>query len=76
MFKHFWMKLKKSVSLPIEIISGKHEAELIYKGVAHTQNLYGKTLIIDIGGGSTEFVLGRGFNHKIADSIEYGMRYF
>ncbi len=68
----FLDEAKKVFPYPIEIISGKHEAELIYKGVAHTQNLYGKTLIIDIGGGSTEFVLGRGFNHKIADSIEMG----
>lgn len=68
----FLDEAKKVFPYPIEIISGKHEAELIYKGVAHTQTLYGKTLIIDIGGGSTEFALGRGFNNQIADSIEMG----
>lgn len=68
----FLDEAKKVFPYPIEIISGKLEAELIYKGVAHTQPLNGKSLIIDIGGGSTEFVLGRKYSHKIADSIEMG----
>mgnify|MGYP000073657295 FL=1 len=65
-------KTKEVFPYPIEIISGKLEAELIYKGVAHTHSLKGKTLIIDIGGGSTEFVVGKGFNHIVADSLEMG----
>ncbi|PSU97527.1 exopolyphosphatase [Photobacterium kishitanii] len=46
---------------PIEIIAGTEEARLIYLGVAHTQPEQGKRLVIDIGGGSTELVIGSGF---------------
>ncbi|TYK64805.1 Ppx/GppA phosphatase family protein [Colwellia echini] len=57
---------------PIEVISGKLEAELIYKGVAHTQPLRGATFIIDIGGGSTELVIGHNFATSITDSLAMG----
>ncbi|MBL4822724.1 MAG: hypothetical protein JKX90_04275 [Colwellia sp.] len=63
---------KKVLPYPIEIISGKLEAELIYKGVAHTQPLRGRTFIIDIGGGSTELVVGDNFSPSLADSLTMG----
>jgi exopolyphosphatase/guanosine-5'-triphosphate,3'-diphosphate pyrophosphatase len=63
---------KKVLPYPIEIISGKLEAELIYKGVAHTQPLRGSTFIIDIGGGSTELVIGRNFSTSLTDSLAMG----
>ncbi|MCU4675390.1 exopolyphosphatase [Catenovulum sp. 2E275] len=47
---------------PIEIIPGKEEARLIYQGVAHTVAHDGNKLVIDIGGGSTEFIIGEYFN--------------
>jgi exopolyphosphatase/guanosine-5'-triphosphate,3'-diphosphate pyrophosphatase len=63
---------KKVLPYPIEIISGKLEAELIYQGVAHTQPLRGSTLIIDIGGGSTELVVGHNFSTSLTDSLPMG----
>lgn len=63
---------KKVLPYPIEIITGKLEAELIYKGVAHTQPLRGSTFIIDIGGGSTELVIGHNFSTSLTDSLEMG----
>ncbi|MBL4765005.1 MAG: Ppx/GppA family phosphatase [Colwellia sp.] len=63
---------KKVLPYPIEIISGKLEAELIYKGVAHTQPLRGSTFIIDIGGGSTELVVGDNFSTSLVDSLTMG----
>jgi exopolyphosphatase/guanosine-5'-triphosphate,3'-diphosphate pyrophosphatase len=62
----------KVLPYPIEIISGELEAELIYKGVAHTQPLIGSTLIIDIGGGSTELVVGHNFSTSLTDSLAMG----
>ncbi len=58
---------------PIEIIAGREEARLIYLGVAHT--LYddtNKRLVIDIGGGSTELIIGRGFDVYCAESLYMG----
>ncbi|WP_018982708.1 exopolyphosphatase [Salinimonas chungwhensis] len=57
---------------PIEIISGEEEARLIYSGVAHTSHTEGRRLIIDIGGGSTEFVIGKAFDPAICCSLQMG----
>jgi exopolyphosphatase/guanosine-5'-triphosphate,3'-diphosphate pyrophosphatase len=63
---------KKILPYPIEIIAGKEEARLIYNGVAHTETLVGKTLVIDIGGGSTEFAIGEQFDPLLLRSIDVG----
>jgi exopolyphosphatase / guanosine-5'-triphosphate,3'-diphosphate pyrophosphatase len=58
---------------PIEIIAGREEARLIYLGVAHT--LYddtNKRLVIDIGGGSTELIIGCGFDTYYTESLYMG----
>jgi exopolyphosphatase/guanosine-5'-triphosphate,3'-diphosphate pyrophosphatase len=58
---------------PIEIIAGREEARLIYSGVAHS--LYdevNKRLVIDIGGGSTEAIIGRGFDAYHTESLDMG----
>ena len=58
---------------PIEIIAGREEARLIYSGVAHS--LYdevNKRLVIDIGGGSTEVIIGRGFDTYYTESLYMG----
>ncbi len=47
------------IPYPIEIIAGQEEARLIFMGVEHTQPEKGRKLVIDIGGGSTELVMGR-----------------
>lgn len=57
----------------IEIISGREEARLIYLGVANTIfNDKDKRLIVDIGGGSTELIIGRGFDANITESLFMG----
>ncbi|WP_127960084.1 exopolyphosphatase [Serratia microhaemolytica] len=57
---------------PIEIISGQEEARLIFMGVAHTQPEKGRKLVIDIGGGSTELVIGENFQPLLAESRRMG----
>lgn len=57
---------------PVEIISGQEEARLIYQGVAHTQHVEGQVLVVDIGGGSTELIIGEGFDHKALTSRKMG----
>lgn len=58
---------------PIEVIGGREEARLIYLGVAQTvPSDGGKRLVVDIGGGSTEFIIGDGFEIIEADSLYMG----
>lgn len=57
---------------PIEIIAGREEARLIYLGVSHTMPSGGKRLVIDIGGGSTEFIIGDGFEPILTESLQMG----
>ncbi len=58
---------------PIEIISGIEEARLIYMGVAHSSpNDPGRRLVIDIGGGSTELIIGEGFQARELESLRIG----
>ena len=58
---------------PIEIIAGQEEARLIYQGVAHTSfDETNKRLVIDIGGGSTELIIGRGYDIFSMDSLYMG----
>ncbi|MEE2671407.1 MAG: hypothetical protein VYA54_06845 [Bdellovibrionota bacterium] len=63
-------KVKKETGLDIEIISGKKEAEYIQLAVANVMNLsQSRTLLIDIGGGSTEITLCD--NNKIVFTKSY-----
>jgi len=58
---------------PIEIIEGREEARLIYLGVAHglaTQD--GKRLVVDIGGGSTEMIIGQDMHSLRRESVYTG----
>ncbi|MBI2381311.1 MAG: exopolyphosphatase [Gammaproteobacteria bacterium] len=58
---------------PIDIIAGREEARLIYSGVAHTlPDAGGQRLVIDIGGGSTEFIIGKGYEPLLLDSLHMG----
>ena len=57
----------------IHIISGQEEARLVFIGVAHSvYNHDGSTLVIDIGGGSTEIIIGKGFQPRAAESLYMG----
>lgn len=62
----------QALGFPIEVIAGKEEARLIYAGVAHTTAEKERRLIIDIGGGSTEIIVGTGFNPEILSSLQMG----
>lgn len=55
----FSNEAEKILSTPINIISGEEEAKQIYLGVAYTSANQGNTLVIDIGGASTEVIIGR-----------------
>ena len=58
---------------PIDVIYGREEARLIYLGVAHTLSDDEDTrLVVDIGGGSTEFILGRRFEPLRLESLQMG----
>jgi exopolyphosphatase/guanosine-5'-triphosphate,3'-diphosphate pyrophosphatase len=61
--KRFTTLAQKALGHPIEIIAGLEEARLIYSGVAHTAyDDTNKRLVVDIGGGSTELIIGKGFS--------------
>lgn len=69
----FRLKAKKVLGFPIEVISGIEEARLVYLGVAHTlADDDGKRLVIDIGGGSTEFIIGERFAPLKMESLSLG----
>jgi exopolyphosphatase/guanosine-5'-triphosphate,3'-diphosphate pyrophosphatase len=57
---------------PIEVISGQEEARLIYAGVAHSHFAENARLVLDIGGGSTELIIGQGFTPLRAYSLYIG----
>ncbi|MGB0733264.1 MAG: exopolyphosphatase [Pontibacterium sp.] len=58
---------------PLEVIAGREEARLIYLGVSHTlADDKGKRLVIDIGGGSTEFIIGERFEPQVMESLHLG----
>ncbi|MDG2524810.1 exopolyphosphatase [Stenotrophomonas sp. HITSZ_GD] len=63
-----------ALGTPIEVVSGREEARLIYLGVAHAQppKPDQRRLVIDIGGGSTEFIIGRGFETLERESLQAG----
>ncbi|MGL6216238.1 Ppx/GppA phosphatase family protein [Billgrantia desiderata] len=57
----------------VEIVSGREEARLIYLGVAHSlADVHGRRFILDIGGGSTEFIIGERFEPQALESLEMG----
>lgn len=63
---------RRILPYPVEVISGVEEARLIYQGVAHTNADSGSRLIVDIGGGSTEFIIGTGFDPSLMRSLSMG----
>jgi exopolyphosphatase/guanosine-5'-triphosphate,3'-diphosphate pyrophosphatase len=77
----FLARAETALGLPIEVISGREEARLIYVGVAHLQPADHPRLVVDIGGRSTEIILGQGRTPGAAESFRVGsvslsMRYF
>ncbi|WP_436322847.1 guanosine-5'-triphosphate,3'-diphosphate diphosphatase [Vibrio cidicii] len=68
----FLQKANQILGHPIEVISGEEEAATIYKGVAHTSGGSGRRLVVDIGGASTELIIGEGFEAKALTSLRMG----
>jgi exopolyphosphatase / guanosine-5'-triphosphate,3'-diphosphate pyrophosphatase len=77
----FLVRANDALGHPIEVISGREEARLIYTGVALLQPARSPRLVVDIGGRSTELVLGNGVAPGAAESFGVGavglsMRWF
>jgi exopolyphosphatase / guanosine-5'-triphosphate,3'-diphosphate pyrophosphatase len=78
----FLRKAEAALGFPIEVVAGREEARLIYLGVAHhLPATREKRLVVDIGGGSTEFIIGAGYKPLRLDSlfmgcVSYSLRYF
>jgi exopolyphosphatase/guanosine-5'-triphosphate,3'-diphosphate pyrophosphatase len=77
----FLLRAQEALGYPIEVISGREEARLIYAGVAQLQPSHDTRLVIDIGGRSTELILGQGRTPLVAESYGVGcvslsMRFF
>ncbi|NRF62856.1 exopolyphosphatase [Vibrio coralliilyticus] len=68
----FLQRAREVLPFPIEIIPGVEEARLIYLGVAHTQPESDSKLVVDIGGGSTEMIIGKGFDPELINSKQMG----
>jgi len=68
----FCAKANDILGLPIDIISGEQEAALIYHGMAVTSDSADKRMIVDIGGASTELILGQGFKPLVLNSLNIG----
>jgi exopolyphosphatase / guanosine-5'-triphosphate,3'-diphosphate pyrophosphatase len=69
----FLERAREALGHPIEIISGMEEARLIYAGVAHTMpSEPGRRLVVDIGGGSTELIIGEGLTPLELESLQMG----
>jgi exopolyphosphatase / guanosine-5'-triphosphate,3'-diphosphate pyrophosphatase len=69
----FLERAREALGHPIEIIGGMEEARLIYLGVAHTMpSEPGRRLVVDIGGGSTELIIGEGLAPLELESLQMG----
>src|SRR5688572_5241787 len=82
----FLRDARATLGFPIEVISGREEARLIYLGVAHslTASVASKDarrLVVDVGGGSTEFIIGTGLEPQLTESlymgcVSFSLKYF
>jgi len=71
--RDFLQTAEAALGFPIEVIAGREEARLIYGGVAHTfPPQTGAMLVVDIGGGSTEFIIGDGKVPRLMESLYMG----
>lgn len=69
----FLSKAKAALGHPIFVISGYEEARLVYKGLSHSvNNDADKRLVIDIGGGSTELIIGQKEEPVLLESLSVG----
>ncbi|NLY14279.1 MAG: exopolyphosphatase [Gammaproteobacteria bacterium] len=69
----FIQRAEEILGHDVDVISGREEARLIYLGVSHTlADAPGKRLVVDIGGGSTEFIIGQQFESQLRGSLQMG----
>jgi len=69
----FLREARSALGFPIEIIAGREEARLIYLGVAHSMPPSpANRLVVDVGGGSTEFIIGKGLEPLLTESLYMG----
>lgn len=69
----FIARAEEALGHPIDVIAGHEEARLIYLGVSHSLEDDNRTrLVVDIGGGSTELILGRQFDPQQLESLHMG----
>lgn len=69
----FIRKAEAALGHPIEIVAGREEARLIYLGVAHSLPASpDRRLVVDIGGGSTELIIGHGLKPHERESLHMG----
>ncbi|MGP6462049.1 Ppx/GppA phosphatase family protein [Pseudomonas parakoreensis] len=69
----FLHSAERHLGFRIDVISGHEEARLVYAGVAHTlPGAEDMRLVVDIGGGSTELILGQGSQPLLTESIAIG----
>ncbi|MBI5793454.1 MAG: exopolyphosphatase [Rhodocyclales bacterium] len=80
--EQFLEKAEAALGFPIEVIAGREEARLIYLGVAHTlARPETRQMVVDIGGGSTEFIIGQNLDPIRLESlymgcVSFSMRFF
>ena len=73
---------EEALGFPIEVVAGREEARLIYLGVAHSlPPSRARRLVVDIGGGSTECIIGQSYRPIRLESlymgcVSYTLRYF
>jgi exopolyphosphatase/guanosine-5'-triphosphate,3'-diphosphate pyrophosphatase len=78
----FLREARATLGFPIEVISGREEARLIYLGVAHSLTASTqRRLVVDIGGGSTEFIIGTALEPQLTESlymgcVSFSLKYF
>ena len=71
--REFLGEAAEALGHPVEVIGGHEEARLIYLGVAHNHAMSaGRRLVVDIGGGSTELIVGERFEPVLMESLHMG----
>ena len=71
--RRFLQAAEAALGHPIEIIAGREEARLIYLGVSHSvETGDDQRLVVDIGGGSTELIIGSSFVPRFMESVHMG----
>lgn len=69
----FIAQAELALGFPIEVIAGREEARLVYVGASHGAPASpGNRLVIDVGGGSTEFIIGKGYEPNLMESLYIG----